>query len=297
MGFNSLYVPLDIGTWHCELVPASELYHGWGYRRLWDPFADYEKRQEMERQIEKDARAFDLYFRPDYDFRRLIATDINAIRSCLSDHLNVVHWDLPTDNAGIERLLKQAVRDGRLVPIVNRDAGANQRTYRPAPAPERWPQTGGGGWAPRVEPYGGAYGGLSAVVSAAPTLAGEVASCATDDGGGFDWLGAVQSAAGAMPGDDGDSGVGDGAADLEGDTSSTPLGDAQPFEYSEDAPGADVQELAARGVSEADEGECYAQFERELDECGLYSAMTKDPYTYVACKAQAFANYNQCRGY
>ncbi|MEX3690072.1 hypothetical protein AB3X91_03455 [Paraburkholderia sp. BR14263] len=297
MGFNSLYVPLDIGTWHCELVPASEFYHGWGYRRLWDPFADYEKRKEMERQIEKDARAFDLYFRPDYDFRRLIATDTNAIRSFLSDHLNVVHWDLPTDNAGIERLLKQAVRDGKLVPIVNRDAGANRRTYRPAPAPERWPQSGGGGWAPRVEPYAGAYGGLSALVSSAPTLAGEVASSATDDGGGFDWLGAVQSAAGAVLGDDGDPDADNVAADADGDASSTPLGDAQPFEYSEDAPGADVQDLAARGVSEAEEAECHDQFERDLDLCRALGGPMGGARGQALCEQNAFQNYQQCRGY
>lgn len=77
----------------------------------------------------------------------------------------------------------------------------------------------------------------------------------------------------------------------------TPLGDAQPFDYSPDTVGDDVTDLAARGVSEADEAECYAQFMRELDECKLYSAMTQDPYTFVTCKAQAFVNYNQCRGY
>ncbi|WP_175739652.1 hypothetical protein [Burkholderia ambifaria] len=85
-----------------------------------------------------------------------------------------------------------------------------------------------------------------------------------------------------------------GAPELTG-RASTFLGNAQPFELSEDGGLMDSVQVAAR--SAADEEECYAQYERELEECQAYRAMTKDPYTYVACKAQAFANYNQCRGY
>jgi len=75
------------------------------------------------------------------------------------------------------------------------------------------------------------------------------------------------------------------------------LSDAQPFQYVEAAMGGDVQDIAARGVSEAQEAECFSQYERELVECSAFSAMTKNPDTYVACKQQAFLNYNQCRGY
>ena len=75
----------------------------------------------------------------------MVARDIDAITSFLCDHLNVAHWDLPTDNAGIERALKQAVEDGKLVPVVNRESwGTSSRTFRPTPAPLRWPPSGGG---------------------------------------------------------------------------------------------------------------------------------------------------------
>jgi hypothetical protein len=72
---------------------------------------------------------------------------------------------------------------------------------------------------------------------------------------------------------------------------------AQPFQYTPDAISDDVQQIAARGVSEADEAERFAQYERELVECSALGAMTKDPYAYVACKQQAFLSYNQRRGY
>lgn len=73
------------------------------------------------------------------------------------------------------------------------------------------------------------------------------------------------------------------------------LGDAQPFELPGDGSLMDGVQVAARSAEH--EEECYAQYERELEECQAYRAMTKDPYTFVACKAQAFMNYNQCRGY
>ncbi|QGZ57450.1 hypothetical protein FAZ97_21315 [Paraburkholderia acidiphila] len=114
--------------------------------------------------------------------------------------------------------------------------------------------------------------------------------------------GFVESAAGALLGGDdsgGDNAGGTSDDLLTGEASdgSPLLGDAQPFEYKEDSAAGAVTDLAARGVSEADEAECYAQYERELDECKLYSAMPQDSYTYLACRAQAFTNYNQCRGY
>jgi hypothetical protein len=48
---------------------------------------------------------------------------------------------------------------------------------------------------------------------------------------------------------------------------STPLGDAAPFEYVKSATGDDVLSVAARGVSEAIETQCMAEYERTLDMC------------------------------
>lgn len=114
MSYNTLHVPLSIGTWSCELVPASDYCSPSG-KQLWFMEGD-----ELE-QLKDDRQTFDQYFRPNYDFRFLIRTEIDAISSFVRDHLNLAHWDLPTDNAGIERILRQSVKDGRMAPIVNRE--------------------------------------------------------------------------------------------------------------------------------------------------------------------------------
>jgi hypothetical protein len=143
MSYNSLYVPLGIGTWSCELVPAGEFFRlSGGY---FDHFTGYEERRKQERQIEDDRETFDRYFAPDYDFRQTIATDIDAIRSFMRHHLNVANWNLPTSNAAIARTLNRAVRDGCLVPVVDRERRTTARTMRAPHAPQYWPGTGGGG--------------------------------------------------------------------------------------------------------------------------------------------------------
>lgn len=79
---------------------------------------------------------------------------------------------------------------------------------------------------------------------------------------------------------------------------STSLGDAAPFEYSEDAISGDVEEIAARGVSAAEEAECDAMYEARMTCCGLLSKMYGgDMRTLLACKEQAFQDYQACRGY
>jgi hypothetical protein len=47
--------------------------------------------------------------------------ELHEIQSFLRDTLNVVHWNQPTDNAGVERALRDTVSSGRLVPVVNRE--------------------------------------------------------------------------------------------------------------------------------------------------------------------------------
>lgn len=233
MSYNALHVPLDIGTWSCELILAREYYSlGGGF---WDPFASSDKRREQERQIEDDCLTFDLYFRPDYDFRFLIRTEIDAITSFLSDHLNVAHWNLPTNNAGIERALKQAVADGKLVPIINRDWRARTQTYRPTPAPLRWPPSTGGSGSAQALPYDG----LSAVVSGGPTLAGAATVIESASGHGTSWLGSAVTAAEEVM----DEALGN-ASDAEGVVARTLLGDAQPFGYQPDMPSGDSFDIA-----------------------------------------------------
>jgi hypothetical protein len=79
---------------------------------------------------------------------------------------------------------------------------------------------------------------------------------------------------------------------------SSPLADAQPFEYSEDSPLGNVQDVAARGVSEAEEAECHATYELDMEQCQFARAMYGgDLRTYSLCTSRAFENYQACRGY
>lgn len=313
LSYNSICVALDNGTWSCELVPLYD------YRSPSGQSLAFMQGDEL-KQLQEDRRTFDRYFRPRYDFHQTFAPDINAIRCFMLDHLRGVSQDdLPKDNADIERMLKRAVRDERIVPVVDYDRRIPVNTANRPYAPQYWGLAhrggigggGGGGmtastsgksfhqmamdsmgltaegaWA-YIERYDAMVGRANAVLDARAALRSE---------GGL--VGAA--VAGAAPGDA--DGVMNGSVEVPGEESfadhddSTPLGNARPFDYQPTASGNPVQ-FAARGVSEAQESECFAEYESALRECQLYSAMTKDPYTFVACKAQAFSNYNRCRGY
>ncbi|PLZ00786.1 hypothetical protein CY652_19190 [Burkholderia sp. WAC0059] len=207
------------------------------------------------RQREDDARAFALYFRPNYDFRRLIHTDIDAITSFLSQFLDVAHWNLPTDNAGIERALKQAVAAGKLVPIVNRDRCTPAQTFQPTPAPLRWSPSGGGSgqarsaylFPPGTTSFNGepVLSGPYDPASQATQLAALRGASSDAAGSGFDWLGVAGevagTVAGAMPG--GNDCPDDGLSMSFLDDSSTPLGNAQPFELGDVMLAGDKEQL------------------------------------------------------
>ncbi|WP_321954722.1 hypothetical protein [Paraburkholderia bannensis] len=82
-----------------------------------------------------------------------------------------------------------------------------------------------------------------------------------------------------------------------GSDDSMPLGDAQPFAYTPDALSNDVTEIAARGVSEADEAKCFADCELDMEQCQAAGAMYRDPRTYAACTERAFAKFQTCGRY
>lgn len=333
MPWNTLDVPLETG-WQCTLIPGPQyrsmmrrgyddmsarwLYPKAGRRDCtssWNarPSSQTEKREQWDKdrlqQLAEDQAEFSCHFRPDWDLRTVTGTNaLDKVQTFARDFLNLAHWNYPTDNAGVQKLLRDAVASGQLVPVVNREYRGVPRVSRPDPAPEYWPSSGGrGNHVVKIEVI--SYGEFKALQQANgelpapadnPALGATLnplpdlgAPASADDD--FGLRGVVESAAGALPRGRNDDADDSDGADVADDP--TPLGDAQPFEYSDDSTGGDVADLAARGVSEGDEAECFAQYERELDECKLYSSMTQDPYTYVACKAQAFANYNQCRGF
>ncbi|SMG27819.1 hypothetical protein [Paraburkholderia susongensis] len=72
---------------------------------------------------------------------------------------------------------------------------------------------------------------------------------------------------------------------------------ARPFQYTPDAIGDNVQDIAARGVSDAHEAECFARYEHDMMACDMIGATYKDSRTYLLCKQRAFSNYQTCRGF
>jgi hypothetical protein len=134
------------------------------------------------------------------------------------------------------------------------------------------------------------------------------ASSNNSDNGDGDLSDALGAVADAMLGGGSDSNVdgdmpdrpeslADGTDTDDGDGASTRLSDAQPFEYSEDAMSDEAQDIAARGVSEDQEAKCFAQYERDMDECTAYRSAMGGQRFMNACSQRAFMNYQECRGY
>lgn len=287
MSYDSLTVPLDIGTWSCELVPVDD------YRSPAGDWLRFVSGSEL-KQIEDDRRTFGRYFRPNYDFRRTIRTDVDAIRSFLGQHLNMAHWNLPTDNSGIERALKRAVSEGRLVPIVERDRRTAVRTSRAAHAPQYWsaPYSGSGGGSVMASPREKTF--HQSVMESMGLNADAATAYIEKYNAMVERLNAAQEARAVA---NRLLALADDGVDVAVSDASTPLGDAQPFAYTPDALSDDVMEIAARGVTETQEAECDAIYDAEMMACSLAGAMYRDPRTFALCKQRAFQNYQACRGY
>ncbi|CAG9253998.1 hypothetical protein BDI4_40074 [Burkholderia diffusa] len=130
------------------------------------------------------------------------------------------------------------------MPIVNRDQSSTASTFRSGPAPLRWPSIGTS--VSQAQPV---YYGLKAAMPSGGGSAGVAASSnagygstlaaadvdAASAGDGFDWLGIAETVAGA---------------DDEGGDTSTPLGDAQPFDHTPDALGDNVDKLAGTVIAD-----------------------------------------------
>ncbi|KVL28719.1 hypothetical protein WS97_25575 [Burkholderia territorii] len=97
--YNTLYVPLNIGTWQCMLMPRSrydtrsiDIRQAYRRRRedierfqlasirsragsSWSSSSSWHQQREDEainrRLLDEDRRAFDLYFRPNWDLRSI----------------------------------------------------------------------------------------------------------------------------------------------------------------------------------------------------------------------------------
>jgi hypothetical protein len=310
--YNALYVPLT-SDWQCSLVPVRDVQdvdRGWKL--------SYEARQkankEREEQIEQDQRDFDRYFRVGTSRRAARAcSDFSAYIAFIREHLRISGLSAPVDGEGVERILRNAVRDGRLIPAIDRTWRGSRRVGR-SYAPQSWPKRAPdpkptvygvlntGELAP-LDEFGRAIDRSPYVPVKVRAAAAAAVSSAPSSGasGGADWLGAVETAAGVVLGGGDDSGDDDGGDasgfDFASSDNSTPLGNAQPFEYGGDSPDGDAMDLAARGVSEADEAECFSQYERDLDMCRALGGPMGGSRGQALCEQNAFDNYQQCRGY
>jgi hypothetical protein len=296
--WNTLDVPLERG-WQCTLIPAPQYARlmSWGYndltarslyrragRERWplpsnslQPDETGRRRKweaDVKRQLADDRLAFARHFRPLWDFRSITGGQaLQEVQTFVRDALGVAHWNQPNDNAGIQRMLCEAVANKRLIPVVNREYRGRPRVARPDPAPLRWPDTGGGAATPAPEII--SYIDFVALQRAN----GELGERAPES----------RTAVRPVP----DSGAAVGAPSL-----SASLGDARPFEYRPEAIGDDLAEIAARGPGNAEEAECEAMYEARMTYCRALSKMYGgDARTWLACKEQAFRDYQACRGY
>lgn len=114
-----------------------------------------------------------------------------------------------------------------------------------------------------------------------------------DDVSADDLIKYIKSVIAGIPGDTANvAETADGVTDQP-----THRGNAGPFDLGADfTPGALIN-VAARGVSDADEAECLQRYELDMEQCQVARAIYNDPRTYAACSARAFANYQSCRGY
>ncbi|WP_321953027.1 hypothetical protein [Paraburkholderia bannensis] len=114
--YNALYVPLN-GGWQCALVPDRDIEdvdRGW---RL-----SYDERQKArkarEDQMEQDRRDFGQIFRVSIP-RRAARTsgDFSVYADFIGKHVRG-RWHKPIDGEDITRILREAVRDGLVVPVI-----------------------------------------------------------------------------------------------------------------------------------------------------------------------------------
>ncbi|WP_413188890.1 hypothetical protein [Paraburkholderia sacchari] len=200
-----------------------------------------QKRKKREEQIEQDRRDFDRLFRVSTSRRDAPAcSDFSAYAAFIRNHLGISGLSAPVDGDDVTRILRDAVRDGRLVPAVSRAWRGGRRVSR-LYAPQSWPKR-----APDRKPtvYGvrdGQFVPLDAngyFIDRTPYVPVPIRSRNASD-----WLAAVETVAGAMPGvsdSDGTWGIPEGFTNGEG---STLLGKALPFEYKEESgiPGDETQ--------------------------------------------------------
>jgi hypothetical protein len=248
------------------------------------------ERKELDR-IDVDRQDFLSFYQSNIDLNAIGGPrQLRTIQDFLSDQVRGFFCSVPRDNVSVTETLKRAVREGAVIPYIERNWTGAPRVRDQIYAPQSWPKTanGGTGFVHSAEPFAAARRAAEEVLERRSrvdlTEFGSSARRASEISG-FDWRRAPKT----VPSDD--------SSPMQNFTDSTPLSDAEPFQYADDLPFSDAIEIAARGVSETDEGECFATYESDLDLCKFARAMTQDNRALALCQARAFANYQTCRGY
>jgi hypothetical protein len=240
--YNALCLPLT-RDWQCMLVPARDV----GEPTAWWSLS-YDERQkrrkEREEQIEQDRRDFDRLLQVSISRRDAHAcSDFREYAAFIREHLHISGLIAPVDGESVTRILCDAVRDGWLIPAIDRTWRGSRRVTR-LYAPQSWPKR-----APDPKPivYGVRNGQFVPLTEDGrfidrtpyvPVAARVAASMSKAAGSG--WLGAVEGAGAVLGSGDSDTSEAGVISDA-----STPLGDAQPFGFEPEALGGDVEELAA----------------------------------------------------
>jgi hypothetical protein len=224
-------------------------------------------------------------------------SDFGTYVAFISDHLRV---SCPVDGDGLTRILRDAVRDGRLIPAIDRAWMGSRRVARQY-APQSWPKR-----APDPKPTVYSFRGSELVpldasgrfIDDTPYVPARVAAKAaasagssggSGGGSGFDWLGAAGTVAGAVLGgagsshDDGGNSMLKSFGDTDGSHGGSLLGDAQPFEYQPDALSDDAFELAGAG-----RGDMYA--------CDIISSECKGSVLREFPSQYLDSTYNEIQG-
>lgn len=231
--YNALCVPLT-SDWQCLLVPAvdvEDVDRGWtlSYEER------QKKRKEREEQIEQDRRDFDRLFRVSINQCPARAcSDFSAYVRFIREHLCISGLAPPIDGETVTCILRYAVRNGWLIPAIDRTWRGSRRVAR-FYAPQSWPKR-----APDPSPtvYGvrdgqfipldddGCFIDRAPYVPVAARFAATVCKAASSSGTG--WLG------------DGGNNSRTLDKDIFSDATdgmSTPLGGTQAFEYGRDDAG------------------------------------------------------------
>jgi hypothetical protein len=245
--------------------------------------SDDAKRQQREH----DKNAFLDQFRAHYTWGQTWghgAHELERLLEFLKVH-RCYYGRPPENNRQLEEVLERAVEWGSIVPVIEHHAYPGGFYVPPA----RTQPAIALGRGPEPEPIFTSRPG-SALRRGEPILAGPydpstqeaklIAARAAMSTGGLAEIDDVE-----------ESGVAAGGI-------STPLSNTQPFQYRSFNLDADVTDLAARGLTGAEEAECDAMYEARMIYCNALSKMYGgDTRTYLACKERAFQDYQTCRGY